>query len=79
VVRRLGLRLDLRQTVRQTLPAISHILRKDPLDQTIGLIPRMARRSHRPEPTETGQLRWYAASMAAGAVLVIGAVVVVAV
>jgi NADH-quinone oxidoreductase subunit L len=43
---------------------ISHILRKDPLDQTIGLIPRMAAAAHRPEPTETGQLRWYAASIA---------------
>jgi NADH-quinone oxidoreductase subunit L len=29
--------------------------------------------------TETGQLRWYAASMAAGSVLVIGAIVLVAV
>ncbi|MNT63651.1 NADH-quinone oxidoreductase subunit L [compost metagenome] len=60
--------------------AISHILRKDPLDQTIGLIPRMAKGGHTAlSRTETGQLRWYAASMAAGAVLVIGAVVLVAV
>lgn len=29
--------------------------------------------------TETGQLRWYAASIAVGAVLVLGAVVLVAV
>ncbi len=60
--------------------AISHILRKDPLDQTIGLIPRMAKGGHTAlSRTETGQLRWYAASMAAGAVLVIGAIVLVAV
>lgn len=26
--------------------AISHILRKDPLDQTIGLVPRMAKGGH---------------------------------
>ncbi|WP_353632416.1 NADH-quinone oxidoreductase subunit L [Pseudomonas canadensis] len=60
--------------------AISHILRKDPLDQTIGLIPRAAKAGHTAlSRSETGQLRWYAASMAAGAVLVIGAIVVVAV
>jgi len=60
--------------------AISHVLRKDPLDQTIGLIPRMAKGGHTSlSRTETGQLRWYAASMAAGAVLVIGAIVLVAV
>ena len=60
--------------------AISHVLRKDPLDQTIGLIPRAAKASHTAlSRSETGQLRWYAASMAAGAVLVIGAIVVVAV
>eukprot|EP01030_Chromulinospumella_sphaerica_P009488 gene9488-9298_t len=59
--------------------AISHVLRKDPLDQTIGLIPRAAKAGHTAlSRTETGQLRWYAASMAAGAVLVIGAIVVVA-
>ncbi|EGH01536.1 hypothetical protein PSYAE_06105 [Pseudomonas amygdali pv. aesculi str. 0893_23] len=29
--------------------------------------------------TETGQLRWYAASIAVGAVLVLGAVVLVAI
>ena len=60
--------------------AISHVLRKDPLDQTIGLIPRAAKAGHTAlSRSETGQLRWYAASMAAGAVLVIGAIVVVAV
>ncbi|KWV89953.1 hypothetical protein PFLmoz3_00433 [Pseudomonas fluorescens] len=56
------------------------MLRKDPLDQTIGLIPRAAKAGHTAlSRSETGQLRWYAASMAAGAVLVIGAIVVVAV
>ncbi|MFG0928611.1 NADH-quinone oxidoreductase subunit L [Pseudomonas sp. CJQ_8] len=59
---------------------ISHILRKDPVDRTIGLIPRMARGGHvAMSKTETGQLRWYTASIAMGAVLVLGAVVVAAV
>lgn len=59
---------------------ISHILRKDPVDRTIGLIPRMARGGHvAMSKTETGQLRWYTTSIAVGAVLVLGAVVVAAV
>ncbi|HGM5579841.1 TPA: NADH-quinone oxidoreductase subunit L [Pseudomonas putida] len=59
---------------------ISHILRKDPVDRGIGLIPRMARGGHvAMSKTETGQLRWYTASIAVGAVLVLGAVVVAAV
>ncbi|WP_213878678.1 NADH-quinone oxidoreductase subunit L [Pseudomonas sp. dw_358] len=57
--------------------AISHILRRDPLDQTIGLIPRLAKAGNSAlSRTETGQLRWYAVSMAAGAVLVLGAILV---
>ncbi|WPP01824.1 NADH-quinone oxidoreductase subunit L [Pseudomonas sp. HR96] len=57
--------------------AISHILRRDPLDRTIGLIPRLAKAGNGAmSRTETGQLRWYAISMAAGAVLVLGAILV---
>ncbi|MDZ5110295.1 NADH-quinone oxidoreductase subunit L [Pseudomonas putida] len=59
---------------------ISHILRKDPVDRSIGLIPRLARGGHvAMSKTETGQLRWYTASIAVGAVLVLGAVIVAAV
>ena len=59
---------------------ISHLLRKDPVDRGIGLIPRMARGGHvAMSKTETGQLRWYTASIAVGAVLVLGAVIVAAV
>ncbi|CAM4102486.1 NADH-quinone oxidoreductase subunit L [Pseudomonas reidholzensis] len=59
---------------------ICHILRKDPVDRGIGLIPRMARGGHvAMSKTETGQLRWYTASIAVGAVLVLGAVLVAAV
>ncbi|MFF7710100.1 NADH-quinone oxidoreductase subunit L [Pseudomonas sp. NPDC007930] len=60
--------------------AISHLLRKDPVDKTIGLIPAMAKGGNSAmSRSETGQLRWYAASIAFGAVLVIGAVVAAAV
>jgi NADH-quinone oxidoreductase subunit L len=60
--------------------AISRLLRSDPFDRTIGLIPRLVKGGHDTmSRTETGQLRWYAASIAAGAVLVLGAVVLVAV
>ncbi|NIE77975.1 NADH-quinone oxidoreductase subunit L [Pantoea sp. Tr-811] len=59
---------------------ISHVLRKDPVDRSIGLIPRIARGGNvAMSKTETGQLRWYTASIAVGAVLVLGAVVVAAV
>ena len=59
---------------------ICHILRKDPVDRSIGLIPRMARGGHvAMSKTETGQLRWYTASIAVGAVLVLGAVLAAAV
>ncbi|PSS51604.1 NADH-quinone oxidoreductase subunit L [Pseudomonas sp. BBP2017] len=59
---------------------IAHILRKDPVDRSIGLIPRMAKGGHAAmSKTETGQLRWYTASIAVGAVLVLGAVVMAAI
>ena len=58
--------------------AISRLLRGDPLDHTIGLIPRLVKAGNGlMSRTETGQLRWYAASIAAGAVLVLGAIVLV--
>ncbi|RZI90861.1 MAG: NADH-quinone oxidoreductase subunit L [Pseudomonas sp.] len=59
---------------------ICHLLRKDPVDRGIGLIPRLARGGHvAMSKTETGQLRWYTASIAVGAILVLGAVLVAAV
>ncbi|MFS0826811.1 NADH-quinone oxidoreductase subunit L [Pseudomonas phoenicis] len=59
---------------------ISHVLRKDPVDRTIGLVPRLARGGHvAMSKTETGQLRWYTASIAVGAVLVLGAILAAAV
>ena len=55
---------------------LCHLLRNDPLDHTIGLIPQLVRSAHNAlSVTENGYLRWYAASLVAGAVLVLGAVV----
>lgn len=58
---------------------ISHVLRRDPMDRGIGLVPRLVKGGHSVmSRTENGQLRWYAASLAFGAVLVLGAVVMAA-
>ncbi|HLD67124.1 MAG TPA: NADH-quinone oxidoreductase subunit L [Pseudomonas sp.] len=59
---------------------LTHLLAQDPVDRTIGLIPRLVRGGHRlMSRSETGNLRWYAASMVGGAVLVLGAVLLAAV
>ncbi|WP_263263835.1 NADH-quinone oxidoreductase subunit L [Pseudomonas sp. RIT-PI-S] len=58
---------------------ISHVLRRDPMDRGIGLVPRLVKGGNAAmSRTENGQLRWYAASLAFGAVLVLGAVVMAA-
>jgi NADH-quinone oxidoreductase subunit L len=58
---------------------ISHVLRRDPMDRGIGLVPRLVKGGNAVmSRTENGQLRWYAASIAFGAVLVLGAVVMAA-
>ena len=58
---------------------ISHMLRKDPMDRGIGLVPRLVKGGNTVmSRTENGQLRWYAASIAFGAVLVLGAVIMAA-
>lgn len=55
--------------------ALTRLLAKDPIDQFIGVAPWLARQGnalgHR---SETGQLRWYAGSMAAGVVLILAIV-----
>ncbi|MGV8842573.1 MAG: NADH-quinone oxidoreductase subunit L [Pseudomonas sp.] len=54
---------------------LTRLIAKDPVDASIGLLPRLVRGGHGlMSRTQTGNLRWYAASMAAGAVLVLGAV-----
>jgi NADH-quinone oxidoreductase subunit L len=57
----------------------ARINRNDLIDGAIGLLPRLVHLSHDGlTMTQTGRLRWYAASMAAGAVLVLGMLVVTA-
>ena len=51
------------------------LLGRDPIDSSIGVIPRLARGAHGLlSRSETGQLRWYAVSLVGGAVLVLAAV-----
>ena len=51
------------------------LLGRDPIDSGIGVIPRLARGGHGVlSRSETGQLRWYAASIVGGAVLVLAVV-----
>jgi NADH-quinone oxidoreductase subunit L len=48
------------------------LLGHDPIDRSIGLIPRLARGGNALlASSETGQVRWYATSIAGGAVLVL--------
>lgn len=54
---------------------ICRLLGRDPIDQSIGLIPALARGGNAAlVRSETGQVRWYAASIAGGAVLVLAAI-----
>jgi len=51
------------------------LLARDPADRTIGLLPRLVRGGNLVlSRSQTGQLRWYAVSIAGGAVLLLGAV-----
>ena len=44
--------------------ALCHLLRRDPIDRSIGLIPLLARGGNAAlVRSETGQVRWYAASI----------------
>src|SRR5690606_17504620 len=53
---------------------ICRLLGRDPIDQGIYLAPRLARGGNALlARTQTGQIRWYAASIAGGAVLVLAA------
>ena len=51
---------------------LCRLLAHDPIDRSIGLIPRLARGGNALlASSETGQVRWYATSIAGGAVLVL--------
>ncbi|MBO3274216.1 NADH-quinone oxidoreductase subunit L [Pseudomonas schmalbachii] len=53
---------------------ISHLLRRDPVDRSLNLVPFTARGGHNLlSLTENGRLRWYAASLVGGAALLLGA------
>jgi len=57
--------------------AITNLNRRDIFDQLIGIIPRLTRLGHNVmSVTENGRVRWYAASIAIGVVLVLTAVAV---
>ncbi|MDH4560589.1 MULTISPECIES: NADH-quinone oxidoreductase subunit L [unclassified Pseudomonas] len=54
---------------------VCRLLRRDPIDGTIGLVPRVVKGGNFAlSRSQTGQLRWYAVSIVGGAVLVLGAV-----
>jgi NADH-quinone oxidoreductase subunit L len=54
---------------------LAHINRHDAIDKTWGLIPRLAKMGHDSlSVSENGRIRWYTSSIALGAVLVLGAV-----
>jgi NADH-quinone oxidoreductase subunit L len=56
---------------------LCRLLARDPLDGSIYLLPRIARGSHEAlSQSENGRLRWYAASIAGGAVLLLGALLI---
>ena len=53
---------------------ICRLLGRDPIDLSIGLVPRLARGGNALlARSQTGQVRWYATSIAGGAVLVLAA------
>jgi NADH-quinone oxidoreductase subunit L len=56
------------------------LLARDPLNSTMTLLPTLVRKTHHlVARTQTGNIRWYAYSMVAGAVLLLGTVLVTAV
>lgn len=55
---------------------LSHILRKDPIDKTFNLIPAGVAQLYKLlSATQTGSVRWYAATIAAGVVIILAALV----
>jgi NADH-quinone oxidoreductase subunit L len=51
-------------------------LRKDPIDKTFNLIPAGVAQLYRLlSATQTGSVRWYAATIAAGVVIILAALV----
>lgn len=56
--------------------ALARLLRKDPVDKTFNLIPAGIQQAHKAlSATQTGSVRWYAATIAAGVVIILAALV----
>jgi len=52
------------------------LVRRDPIDQTFNLIPAGVQQAHQGlSATQTGSVRWYAATIAAGVIIIIAAIV----
>ena len=55
---------------------VTRIVRRDPVDQTFNLIPAGIEQAHHGlSATQTGSVRWYAATIAAGVIIIIAAIV----
>jgi NADH-quinone oxidoreductase subunit L len=55
---------------------LTRLVRRDPIDKTFNLVPASTQLAHRLlSATQTGSLRWYAATIAAGAVIILAALV----
>jgi NADH-quinone oxidoreductase subunit L len=55
---------------------LAQILRKDPVDKTFNLIPAGIVQVYKGlSATQTGSVRWYAATIAAGVVIILAALV----
>lgn len=55
---------------------VVRILRRDPVDKTFNLIPAAVQQTHHAlSATQTGSVRWYAATIAAGVVIILAALV----
>jgi len=55
---------------------LTRLVRKDPIDKTFNLVPAGTQLAHRLlSATQTGSVRWYAATIAAGAVIILAALV----
>lgn len=55
---------------------LTRLVRKDPIDKTFNLVPAGTQLAHRLlSATQTGSVRWYAATIAAGVVIILAALV----
>lgn len=73
----LGLRLAVRQSVRQAVPGVARLLKRDPLNSMMNIPAILSRFAGKGLLlSENGYLRWYVASMSIGAVVVLALLMV---